>query len=192
MKKIAFAVLAAHFMLLILGSYTYNRPKRIRPIAVRTITIPVEPPPPSKPAPVPKATPKPSPKQPPAPKPAPPPPKKSEPPPPPPPPKKKSELTIPSQVKKSAPQTPKELPEDVNFKEILVAILQNALELPEYGEVKAKIEVNPQGRVVKVEILETKNQKNGEFLKNQLPELSLPCLNETQSFTIVFKNAEVP
>jgi outer membrane biosynthesis protein TonB len=190
MKKIALAVLAAHFMLLILGSYTYNRPKRIRPIAVRTITIPVEPPPPSKPAPAPKATPKPSPKQPPAPKSAPPPPKKSEPPPPPP--KKKSELTIPSQLKKSTPQTPKELPEDVNFKEILVAILQNALELPEYGEVKAKIEVNPQGRVVKVEILETKNQKNGEFLKNQLPELSLPCLNEMQSFTIVFKNAEVP
>ena len=107
--------------------------------------------------------------------------------------KKKPELQLPQIIQ------PKQAPPavaDPNYGEYLIAYLQNALDLPEYGDVKAKIEIDRFGQLVKCEILEAKNKKNAEFLKNRLPDLAFPCLNEfgifdtTQSFTITFRNVE--
>lgn len=100
----------------------------------------------------------------------------------------RSTLTIPSTIKKT------EIASDIDptYGEFLIAYLQNALDLPEYGEVKAKIEIDRFGHLVNCEILKSKSVKNAEFLKNRLPELTFPCLNDgTQVFTITFRNVEI-
>lgn len=90
----------------------------------------------------------------------------------------------------------KEIP--LNYGEKIVAYLQNALELPELGEVKVDLELDFSGRIVRVDVIEAKSKKNGEFLKKRLPELALPCFNEgrksdaTVVFTITFKNLDSP
>lgn len=76
-----------------------------------------------------------------------------------------------------------------NTTDEVIAFLQESLKLPEYGEVKAKITIDIRGQLVSVEIVEAKSAKNGQFLKNRLPELQFPCFNETTSLTIVFRNA---
>lgn len=100
-------------------------------------------------------------------------------------------LQIPSPIQAKA-ELSSSLKTDPSYAEALIAYLQTALDLPEYGEVKVKIEINRFGLLAGLEILETKSKKNGEFLKNRLPELTFPCLNgETQSFTITFRNVEM-
>jgi hypothetical protein len=82
------------------------------------------------------------------------------------------------------------------YGEFLIAYLQSSLDLPEYGEVRAKIEIDRFGKLLHCEILEAKSTKNAEFLKNQLPDLTFPCLNDfdimdfSQTFTITFRNVE--
>lgn len=82
------------------------------------------------------------------------------------------------------------------YGEFLIAYLQNSLDLPEYGEVRVRLEIDRFGSLIHCEILETQSVKNGEFLKNQLPTLSFPCLNDfdifetSQTFTIAFRNVE--
>ncbi len=80
-----------------------------------------------------------------------------------------------------------------NYGQILIAYLQESLDLPEFGEVKVDLEIDRNGHLVHFEILEEKSKKNGEFLKKRLPELVLPCfngsMNETVVFTITFKNS---
>jgi outer membrane biosynthesis protein TonB len=98
-------------------------------------------------------------------------------------------LTVPSKVQSKAEIAPTSL--DPTYGELLIAYLQNELDLPEYGEVKAKIEIDRFGRLIDCQILEAKSAKNAEFLKNRLPELAFPCLNDTQSFTITFRNVEI-
>ena len=80
--------------------------------------------------------------------------------------------------------------EDPVGKEIVAAFLQSALELPEYGDVVAKIEIGSSGELVSCEILDAKSTKNGDFLKNRLPELHFPCFNTATTFTITFRNVE--
>jgi hypothetical protein len=83
-------------------------------------------------------------------------------------------------------------PADPTSSEIVIAFLQDALQLPEYGEVRAKIEIDSFGHVVNLEFLEAKSVKNKEFLQKQLPDLLFPCLNgSTQTFTITFRNVEI-
>ncbi len=83
------------------------------------------------------------------------------------------------------------------YGEFLITYLQSALDLPEYGEVRVKLEIDRFGRLIDCEILEAKSGKNGEFLKNQLPNLTFPCLNDfdiiepSQTFTITFRNVEI-
>lgn len=102
------------------------------------------------------------------------------------------QLTIPSKIERKAEVLPTKIEGDPTYGEYLVAFLQNALDLPEYGEVKAKIEIDRYGNLVECEILEAKSRKNAEFLKNRLPELAFPCLNDgSHSFTITFRNVEM-
>ncbi len=104
----------------------------------------------------------------------------------------RSQLSIPSKIERKAEVVPTKIEGDPTYGEYLVAFLQNALDLPEYGEVKAKIEIDRYGNLVECEILETKSRKNAEFLKNRLPELAFPCLNDgSHSFTITFRNVEM-
>ena len=83
-----------------------------------------------------------------------------------------------------------------SYGEMISAILQSNLDLPEYGEVVAKIEINASGIVTKCEILEMKSRKNADFIKKRLQELAFPCFNEFGlsepkiNFTITFHNDE--
>lgn len=107
-------------------------------------------------------------------------------------------LNVPSKIQAKAQLVSEDAAVDPSYGELLIAFLQNALDLPEYGEVRVKIEINRFGRVVDCQILEAKSAKNAAFLKNQLPELAFPCLNgcgisdEKQTFTITFRNVEMP
>ncbi len=86
--------------------------------------------------------------------------------------------------------------EELTYGAFLVGYLQNTLDLPERGDVKLKMEIDRFGRLIDCEVLETRSEKNAEFLKNRLPELSFPCLNDfdiletAQTFTITFRNVE--
>lgn len=113
-------------------------------------------------------------------------------------PSKGSEITLPKEIPViKTPDIVKESPsiEVPSYGEILTTYLQNSLDLPEYGEVKVDLEIDPYGHLVRFEILEEKSKKNAEFLKKRLPELILPCFNErgklheTVVFTITFKNS---
>jgi hypothetical protein len=82
------------------------------------------------------------------------------------------------------------------YGETVSAILQSNLDLPEFGQVVVKIEIDAIGSVTQCEILQAKSRKNGEFLKKRLRELVFPCFNEFGisenhlNFTITFHNAE--
>lgn len=83
-----------------------------------------------------------------------------------------------------------------SYGEFLIAYLQSALDLPEYGDVRLKLEIDRFGRLIDCQILEAKSQENSTFLKNALPTLTFPCLNDfdiietSQTFTITFRNVE--
>jgi hypothetical protein len=83
-----------------------------------------------------------------------------------------------------------------DYGKFLIGYFQENLDLPEYGDVKAQIEIDKFGKLIRYEVLETKSLKNAEFLKNALPELTFPCLNDfgifetAQTFTITFRNVE--
>ena len=94
-----------------------------------------------------------------------------------------------------APVSPaKEDPAILEYGGALIAFFQESLDLPEYGEVKMKIEIDPSGKIFKTDVLESESTGNEEFLKKRLPELVCPCFNSqkteknTFEFTIVFKN----
>lgn len=84
-----------------------------------------------------------------------------------------------------------------SYGEALIAYLQSALELPEYGEVKVRLEIAASGHLMALQILDAQNKKNEAFLKKQLPELLYPCFNDfdlsevSLTFTIVFRNVEI-
>jgi hypothetical protein len=81
-----------------------------------------------------------------------------------------------------------EIPEE-SPTERIASYLQEVLQLPEFGQVKVDLIIDRFGKLEKMEIVESESEKNGEFLRNQLPELHFPCLNKTISLTIVFSNA---
>jgi hypothetical protein len=200
-KKISLYVLGAHFLLLLilLSQHLLTRPFKYKPIAVRTVHIARTPPPPpvaaikqpakSSPTPAKKpsviaksASPK----------------KKS------PAPSQKllqdieSNLqALTSPVVKERVKTEISIPtlhiesitfEESNSTERIAAFLQDSLQLPEYGEVKVALSLDRSGKLLHLDILDSKSEKNKQFIKNRLPELQFPCLNESASLTIVFRN----
>ncbi len=194
MSKIPKIVLAVHFGLLaalISHHFITSTLRSVKPIAVRTIvqqavpkqTKPSAPSPSkksTKPAPTPALAKKAAPKQTSAPA-----------------PKKKAELIIPSRIEtKPVPVVVEKTPTAPSYSEYLIGYLQNALDLPEFGEVRLKLEIDRFGHLLDCQVLESKSVKNGEFVKNKLKELEFACLNEfnifesTHVFTITFRNVE--
>lgn len=72
--------------------------------------------------------------------------------------------------------------------ETIASLLQASLTMPEFGEVRMQLTVDRRGRLRSMEVLHTKSEKNAAFLRNRLPELQFPCLNEDTTLTIVFSN----
>lgn len=107
-------------------------------------------------------------------------------------PRKSFEVALPATIV-SASSPDKQGP---SYGDALSAILQNSLDLPEFGEVTAKIDIDPNGIVVGVDILEARSRKNSEFLKKRLQELLFPCFNDFGlcekhlTFTVTFRNVE--
>ncbi|MBI5346291.1 MAG: hypothetical protein HZB76_04040 [Chlamydiae bacterium] len=79
-----------------------------------------------------------------------------------------------------------------SYQERLISELQDALEFPEYGEVKVAFTLNLDGKISDLRILTGKSKKNQDYLKNSLPNLTFTWFNQfsrkAESFTIVFKN----
>lgn len=197
-KQITICVLGAHFALLFIwtGSYWISpRPHLPKKVTVRTVQIPKPPPPKSTPAsnknlaqakPSPKKIPTPS-------KPA---QSKSLQ-------KEKILKEIASNLKEISQKPNQTKPEikiplfhlenqeesPENFSEQIALFLEEMLQLPEFGKVKAHLTIDRFGKLISLEILESASDKNVEFLKNQLPILQYPCLNKGATLTIVFSNA---
>lgn len=107
--------------------------------------------------------------------------------------KSRPTLNLPSKIESKAQLAPES---DPSYGEYLITYLQNALDLPEYGDVRVKLEIDRFGRLIDCQVLEAKSVKNAEFLKNRLPDLSFACLNDygimdaTETFTVTFRNVE--
>lgn len=107
------------------------------------------------------------------------------------------EIRLPALLEKSPVETAIETTSaTASFGESLSALLQEQLQLPEIGEVKARIVLVAPGKIDEVEILDARSEKNSAWLKNQLPRLSVPCFNDFSirdaklEFTITFRNVE--
>src|SRR3984957_5366248 len=76
----------------------------------------------------------------------------------------------------------------------LIGCLKSNLKLPEVGDVKVRLTVERSGKVRKIEILESKNQKNRSYLEKQLTKISLPPFGlnfkgeEHRTFTLTLTN----
>lgn len=87
--------------------------------------------------------------------------------------------------------------DQVSYGEFLITYLQNSLDLPEYGDVLAKLTIDQLGRLASFEIIHAKSKKNADFLKKEIHELAFPKLDEfglkssMQTFTITFRNIEI-
>lgn len=85
-----------------------------------------------------------------------------------------------------------------SYAQEIAAILQSSLDLPEFGSVKAKLDISALGTLISCEILDAKSQKNSLFLKKRLQELSFPCFNgfgiveNHLEITVTFTNVENP
>ena len=71
----------------------------------------------------------------------------------------------------------------------LVSYLQEALHLPDYGEVKMEITLRPDGSVANLKVLEAESAKNKSYLEKSLPLLRLPMYDKTmRTFVLTFCN----
>jgi hypothetical protein len=111
-------------------------------------------------------------------------------------PTKRPALSLPSKIAPVA-QLAEESKASPEYGDFLITYLQHSLDLPEHGDVKAEIRIDRFGNLVDCLILNTKSQKNADFLKKRLPELAFPCFNDFSiddpalSFTITFRNVEI-
>lgn len=84
--------------------------------------------------------------------------------------------------------------EEGSYIEMLVEHLHQALQLPDYGEVKIQLSLRQDGSVAKIAVLRAKSQKNKRYLEENLPHLRFPrfegSLAKTQesSFILTFVN----
>lgn len=71
----------------------------------------------------------------------------------------------------------------------LVSYLQEALHLPDYGEVKMEITLRPDGSVASLKVLEAESVKNRNYLEKSLPLLRFPVYDKTiRTFVLTFCN----
>src|SRR5690606_35589606 len=71
----------------------------------------------------------------------------------------KKSLAVPSKVETKVPVKIEQV-ETPTYGEFLIGYFQETLDLPEYGEVKAKIEIDRFGKLIDCQILEAKSSKN--------------------------------
>lgn len=64
--------------------------------------------------------------------------------------------------------------EERSYESELVSRLKLALHLPEYGDVKVKLTVSRQGKVLKVAVTSSKSVRNKEYVQKTLPGISFP------------------
>jgi hypothetical protein len=110
---------------------------------------------------------------------------------------KQTALSVPLAIPKTLHLVENETssPSQQSYGELLVTFLEHQLDFPEVGEVRMELQIDRQGRLLHHKILSSANQKNSDFLKNQLPELTFPCFNDfhidknSLTFTILFCNA---
>ncbi|MBI5274195.1 MAG: hypothetical protein HY860_03985 [Chlamydiales bacterium] len=70
----------------------------------------------------------------------------------------------------------------------LFSYFQNNLQLPEKGEIKVSITVQPNGKIANIQIIHTKSIQNANYLKEELPKLYLPKLaDEPIALTVIFR-----
>jgi len=107
------------------------------------------------------------------------------------------EIKLPSKLEETPITVLEESPHKAHSYGItLIDSLQQQLQLPETGEVKARIAIESPGRIAFVEILDARSAKNAEWLKIQLPLATLPCFNDFNisdanlEFTVTFRNVE--
>jgi hypothetical protein len=83
---------------------------------------------------------------------------------------------------------------DLLYNEMLATFLHQAIVLPEYGEVKLKIDIDEEGRVSQVKVIESQSKVNQRYLEKILPSLRFPRpphhLSKTkkQSYVLTFCN----
>lgn len=81
--------------------------------------------------------------------------------------------------------------QQVNCMEI-ISCIQNNLTLPENGEVKLTISVQPNGKIDNIQIIHAESMKNANYLKNQLKELTLPKVSEKPvTMTVTFRGENI-
>lgn len=106
----------------------------------------------------------------------------------------KKEWAVPSKIDVPQPIVLESSASSLSYGDALTVFLQEVLEFPEQGEVRAKLTLDARGHLLQVEVLQARSEKNREYLKNRLPELEYPCFNERDSksreFTITFRNED--
>jgi hypothetical protein len=89
-----------------------------------------------------------------------------------------------------------EPPISPSYQGILVHALQQKLQLPEVGEVRVRLTFSSSGEICKIEILDAKSSKNADWLKAELPRISLPeprdygIVEPILECTVTFQNEE--
>jgi len=80
--------------------------------------------------------------------------------------------------------------EELAYRDALALRLKLSLKLPEYGNVKIELEVNPAGKVEHLKVLSFESLKNAAYIEKQLPQIELPTFKDRDSynFTIVMSN----
>lgn len=103
-------------------------------------------------------------------------------------------LSVPAPIALSS-GSEKEAPvlEKISYSDLLVLYLEETLELPEKGEVKIRLFLHEEGKLLSLEILQAESKKNLDYLKNTLPALAFPCFNgqypeKERSFTVRFRS----
>jgi hypothetical protein len=75
----------------------------------------------------------------------------------------------------------------------LIAALQNCVVIPEQGEVRMRIQINAQGRVIQMECLKAASERNREVIERSLRLIRLPVEGLTHdgsvSVVVTFKHA---
>ena len=94
----------------------------------------------------------------------------------------------------SSLQVEKKVDSREEMKKMISQELREALHLPDYGEVKARIFFQSDGSISKVEVLKSDSTKNSDYLLRELPKkrfpsfVKLPILEGDMSFVIHFYN----
>lgn len=98
----------------------------------------------------------------------------------------KIENPVPKTV--TAPTPVSDLP--ITFFDRVCHIFQETLRLPENGAVKLTLSVQPNGKIVIIELIHSENETNWQYLKLMLPMITLPPPQGgvEQTFMITFCN----